>query len=45
MFGPDAVVPRSAHCLFMHGRNDPVLDQDYVSSVVEDIQKHANPDV
>ena len=41
MFGPDAVLPRGAHSLFMHGRNDPVLNHDYVKSFVEDVGKHA----
>ena len=31
MFEPDeCVVPKNASVLFMHGRNDPVLDLDYV---------------
>ena len=41
MFGGSAVLPRSAHSLFMHGRNDPVLDVDYLETFIEDVHEHA----
>jgi len=41
MFGPAAVIPRSAHCLFIQGRNDPVLDTGYVDSFMADVREHA----
>jgi hypothetical protein len=43
MFGPAAVIPRGAHCLFMRGRNDPVLNADYVDSFIADVKAHAGP--
>lgn len=43
MFGPGAVIPRGAHVLFMHGRNDPVLNTDYVGSFIADVKDHAEP--
>lgn len=43
MFGEDAVIPRNAHCLFIRGQNDPVLDSDYVDSFIADVKEHANP--
>ena len=43
MFGPGAVLPRSAHSLFMHGRNDPVLDVDPPSPLLLFLKaKHSN---
>ena len=43
MFGDTSVLPRGAHCLFMRGRNDPVLDEDYVTNFIEDVKLHAQP--
>eukprot|EP00946_MAST-07B_sp_MAST-7B-sp1_P002848 g2848.t1 len=40
MFGEEAVIPRGAHCLFMHGRNDPVLNPEYLTEFIEDIRRH-----
>ena len=40
MFGESAVIPRGAHCLFMHGRNDPVLNNDYIQKFIRDIRQH-----
>jgi hypothetical protein len=45
MFGPNAVIPRGAHCLFMRGKNDPVLNPEYVSSFIADVQKHQKANV
>ena len=44
MFGESSVIPRGAHCLFLHGKNDPVLDNGYIGSFVSDLQQyqHAN---
>ena len=38
MFGEHAVIPRKANILFMHGRNDPVLNNEYVNKFVSDIR-------
>jgi len=43
MFGAAAVIPRAAQLLFMHGRNDPVLDGAYVASFVADCRERALP--
>ena len=45
MFGESAVIPRGAHCLFMHGRNDPVLNNEYIQSFIRDIRQHREPGV
>jgi hypothetical protein len=44
MFGAEAVIPRGAHCLVMRGRNDPVLDAEYVDDFIADLKQHANKD-
>lgn len=40
MFGETACIPRRAHCLFMHGRNDPVLNHEYLREFIGDMRKH-----
>lgn len=43
MFGNTSVIPRDANILFLHGRNDPVLNNEYVESFVQDIKSHQSP--
>ena len=40
MFGENAVIPRNASILFVHGRDDPVLNLEYVNKFVSDIRNH-----
>ena len=40
MFGQTSVIPRSANILFLHGRSDPVLNNEYLASFVQDIKSH-----
>lgn len=42
MYGASSVIPRKAHCLFLHDRCDPVLNKEYISSFVKDVKKHAH---
>ena len=43
MFGASAVIPRNAHCIFMHGKMDPVLNYEYLNEFIEDIKKYQHP--
>ena len=40
MFGPLSVIPRDANILFIHGKNDPVLDNGYVAEFIADVKAH-----
>ena len=40
MFGATSTIPRGAHQLHIHGRNDPVLDHDYLNEFVRDCRTH-----
>ena len=44
MFGEDSVIPRNANILVIYGKDDPVLNRMYISSFVEDLQKHKSPE-
>ena len=43
MFGQTSVIPRNANILFLHGRKDPVLDNNYLESFVQDLKSHQSP--
>ena len=43
MFGFTSVIPRNANILFLHGKNDPVLNNDYLEKFVFDIREHQSP--
>ena len=43
MFGQNSVIPRNANILFLHGKNDPVLNKDYLTKFVSDIKAHQSP--
>ena len=43
MFGVTAVIPRNANMLFIHGKNDPVLDYDYLADFIADLRVHKAP--
>ena len=43
MFGQSSVIPRNASILFLHGKNDPVLNKDYLMKFVSDIKAHQSP--
>ena len=45
MFGKTSVIPRNASILFMHGRNDPVLNKDYLAKFIKDIKANQSPKV
>ena len=40
MFGETSVIPRNANILFLHGKHDPVLNNDYLDRFVSDIRNH-----
>lgn len=40
MFGQTSVIPRGVHILFLPGQSDPVLNNDYLASFVQDMKSH-----
>eukprot|EP00730_Choanoeca_flexa_P015245 TRINITY_DN6958_c0_g1_i2.p1 TRINITY_DN6958_c0_g1~~TRINITY_DN6958_c0_g1_i2.p1 ORF type:complete len:338 (+),score=49.85 TRINITY_DN6958_c0_g1_i2:143-1015(+) len=45
MFSSDSVIPRNAHLCLMHGRNDPVLNLDYVRSFARSLRSRSTATV
>ena len=43
MFGRTSVIPRNANILFLHGKYDPVLNNEYLEKFVSDIREHQSP--
>ena len=44
MFGATSVIPRTSCILFAYDRNDPVINYDYLNSVVVDLKKNKSAD-
>ena len=40
MFGATSVIPRTSSILFVYDKNDPVINYDYLDSVVKDINEN-----
>lgn len=45
MFGETSVIPKAAHICLMHGRNDPVLDREYLKEFVADLRSRSTATV
>jgi len=44
MFGPSSVIPRNAKILFVYGKNDPVINYDYLGKFIFDRKLHHSSD-
>ena len=43
MFGKSSVIPRGSHILFIHCKNDPVLNHDYLKKFMLDVRANQLP--